>query len=182
MKNIYKRRFKMKYCCKCGNELFDEAVICPKCGCPTEGEIKKDNASVKVNTAAILNNIAFIINLLISIYAIYSVYFEKAGSSEAKMSVTLSMDADPNSFFFWLWIIFNFVTFAIGLMIKKRFNSLSGKLLPYIYLLSSILSVIFMIIGTPNILILLVCAIGVVFFVPAILQVIATINFLQGTK
>ena len=24
----------MKYCSKCGNELFDETVICPKCGCP----------------------------------------------------------------------------------------------------------------------------------------------------
>lgn len=23
----------MKYCEKCGNELLDEAVICPKCGC-----------------------------------------------------------------------------------------------------------------------------------------------------
>lgn len=23
----------MKYCTKCGNELMDEAVICPKCGC-----------------------------------------------------------------------------------------------------------------------------------------------------
>ncbi|MBO5715872.1 MAG: hypothetical protein J6S23_05720 [Clostridia bacterium] len=26
----------MKYCSKCGKELFDEAVICPQCGCPTE--------------------------------------------------------------------------------------------------------------------------------------------------
>ena len=25
----------MKYCSKCGKELFDEAVICPGCGCPT---------------------------------------------------------------------------------------------------------------------------------------------------
>ena len=25
----------MKYCTKCGNELMDEAVICPKCGCAT---------------------------------------------------------------------------------------------------------------------------------------------------
>ena len=24
----------MKYCSKCGNQLFDEAVICPACGCP----------------------------------------------------------------------------------------------------------------------------------------------------
>ena len=23
----------MKYCQKCGNQLMDEAVICPKCGC-----------------------------------------------------------------------------------------------------------------------------------------------------
>ena len=26
----------MKYCTKCGKELFDEAVICPGCGCATE--------------------------------------------------------------------------------------------------------------------------------------------------
>ena len=26
----------MKYCTHCGNELDDEAVICVKCGCPTE--------------------------------------------------------------------------------------------------------------------------------------------------
>ena len=24
----------MKYCTKCGKELFDEAVFCPSCGCP----------------------------------------------------------------------------------------------------------------------------------------------------
>lgn len=30
----------MKYCSKCGNELMDEAVICPKCGCPTESTDK----------------------------------------------------------------------------------------------------------------------------------------------
>ena len=26
----------MKYCVKCGAELFDEAVICVKCGCPCD--------------------------------------------------------------------------------------------------------------------------------------------------
>lgn len=26
----------MKYCHKCGKELFDEAVICPGCGCEQE--------------------------------------------------------------------------------------------------------------------------------------------------
>lgn len=26
----------MKYCTHCGNELLDEAIICPKCGCKVE--------------------------------------------------------------------------------------------------------------------------------------------------
>ena len=37
----------MKYCVKCGNELVDDAVICPKCGCATElynaSESKENN-------------------------------------------------------------------------------------------------------------------------------------------
>ena len=35
----------MKYCSKCGNELFDEAVICPKCGCST-GAMPSSNQNV----------------------------------------------------------------------------------------------------------------------------------------
>ncbi len=31
----------MKYCSKCGNELLDEAVICPNCGCETGYQTKK---------------------------------------------------------------------------------------------------------------------------------------------
>ena len=33
----------MKFCSKCGNELFDEAVVCPKCGCAT-GDVKQGKA------------------------------------------------------------------------------------------------------------------------------------------
>ena len=29
----------MKYCTKCGKELFDEAVACPDCGAKTDGEV-----------------------------------------------------------------------------------------------------------------------------------------------
>ena len=31
----------MKYCQKCGKELFDEAVICPNCGCAVAAEAMK---------------------------------------------------------------------------------------------------------------------------------------------
>lgn len=43
----------MKYCTKCGNELYDEAVICPKCGCPVQNaSISTDKPSGGLKTAA----------------------------------------------------------------------------------------------------------------------------------
>lgn len=41
----------MKYCVHCGNELYDEAVICPKCGCKAPNlkkEAKKDESDSKL--------------------------------------------------------------------------------------------------------------------------------------
>ena len=37
----------MKYCTKCGKELFDEAVICPGCGCAVEAPEAKNTEQVK---------------------------------------------------------------------------------------------------------------------------------------
>lgn len=39
----------MKYCVKCGNELMDEAVLCPKCGCLTGYNGNKVSYSSKNN-------------------------------------------------------------------------------------------------------------------------------------
>ncbi len=56
----------MKYCSKCGNELFDEAVVCPKCGCSTETsdtdkEVKEHNKNQIKGVALILAGIAVIV-------------------------------------------------------------------------------------------------------------------------
>ncbi len=43
----------MKYCVKCGNELFDEAVVCTSCGCATgHNEPKLTNTFQAQNTDA----------------------------------------------------------------------------------------------------------------------------------
>ena len=39
----------MKYCSHCGNQLVDEAIICPKCGCPTD-MFNNPNRSYNQNT------------------------------------------------------------------------------------------------------------------------------------
>ena len=44
----------MKYCSKCGNELLDESVICPRCGCPVNSGNhagKRPDSGNKVKTA-----------------------------------------------------------------------------------------------------------------------------------
>lgn len=33
----------MKYCAKCGNQMVDEAVVCPSCGCAVVNEVAKEN-------------------------------------------------------------------------------------------------------------------------------------------
>lgn len=38
----------MKYCVKCGAELRDEAVICPKCGCMVDGRLVEKDFSEKI--------------------------------------------------------------------------------------------------------------------------------------
>ena len=51
----------MKFCSKCGNELFDEAVLCPKCGCKVEKEkntILKIVDKIKVKHCMILGSIS----------------------------------------------------------------------------------------------------------------------------
>ena len=45
----------MKYCSKCGNELLDEAVICPKCGCMIDGA--KNLKIQKINETAETQNV-----------------------------------------------------------------------------------------------------------------------------
>ena len=41
----------MKYCTHCGNELLDEAIICPKCGCKVEQPKTVYKASKELDVA-----------------------------------------------------------------------------------------------------------------------------------
>lgn len=62
----------MKYCAKCGAEMFDEAVICVKCGCPVEAQRKENKIitaliKVKPRYYMILSGISFLITIIMFI-------------------------------------------------------------------------------------------------------------------
>ena len=84
----------MKYCSKCGNELHDEAVICPKCGCPVENinSAAKTAQKAKVASASLLNLIAFVINILLFIFlAAVLIMAEPPEKTDGDYHVTFDM-------------------------------------------------------------------------------------------
>ena len=56
----------MKYCSHCGKELFDEAIICPGCGCPTDNRalVKASNNNKLLKIAKVFMLVSIILNLV----------------------------------------------------------------------------------------------------------------------
>lgn len=66
----------MKYCEKCGNQLMDEAVMCPKCGCAagkseTAKQQDEQAKSQVVGAVCILAGIAIIVIVILCAMAQY---------------------------------------------------------------------------------------------------------------
>jgi len=78
IRNIYSEGIKnMKFCTHCGNELAEEAVICPKCGCavadsnlnkPANGNNNGSYSTLSI-VGFILSFFTSIVGLIISIMA-----------------------------------------------------------------------------------------------------------------
>lgn len=173
----------MKYCEKCENELFDEAVICPKCGCPVKN-IEKNNLEekrqLKIKTGKRLNIIASILNLALAAYVAKVLFLDDIANSNA--DVVISIGPEPNAEWFGLWVILLIVLFVLGLRADKWKNTKLHKYFGYIYFLITILAIIIMFITVPELLTILMLGIGIPFAVPACLQIIASIKFVQGMK
>ena len=62
------------FCSKCGTEIDDAAIICPKCGCATQNYVEKSNASnqatsleAQKNTMKTLGTLSIVFSLLIPV-------------------------------------------------------------------------------------------------------------------
>lgn len=183
----------MKYCSKCGNELLDEAVICPKCGCPvdstekTSDKLISDKRRSHFSAGLILNNIAAIGNVIIAAFFTYLLFFDEGEPGSAQQKVVISSEGVtfhpgglPSEGWFFVWIALIIATFVVGLLIAKGKKKTLQQLLGYIYIVLTIAGLIAMHAAFPNILYLVMCIWGLIFYVPVLLQIIAGIKFLQG--
>ena len=103
----------MKYCSHCGNELLDEAVICPKCGCACDNRVTKILNSENVSDKS--RGIALILVAFLGVLGIHRFYVGKTGTG--------------------ILYIFTFGLFGIGTLIDLitivcgTFKDKNGKLL-----------------------------------------------------
>ena len=181
----------MKYCSECGNQLLDEAVICPKCGAAAgpigekETPAGKHDKRVRLKTSAALNNIAGILNLLLALFFTWILFGSSSVESGSSEGFTISVDTSgcaPHPALFWLWLASILFTYALALYSISHIQRGGKGIFAYLYMFSSILSVLLLNLAFPNLLILAMCFIGVIFFVPTILQLIAGVKMLQGTR
>lgn len=183
----------MKYCSKCGNELLDEAVICPKCGCAAGGadqvpdKLIADKRRSHLSAGLILNNIAAIGNAVIAAVFTYLLFFDKGEPGSGHQHVEVSSDAitfDPGGLpskgWFFVWVTLMVAIFVVGILIAKGKQQQIQQVLGYVYVVLTIASLIVMHLAFPNILYLVMCIWGLIFYVPVLLQIIAGVKFLQG--
>ena len=87
---------------------------------------------------------------------------------------------------FWistiLWGAFSVVTFLLGLKLKKAVFTPSGKKLISIYAICAILAPILYLFIADFMMTLVLCGIGLILFVPAILQIVAGVKFSKATS
>lgn len=163
----------MKYCSKCGNELMDEAVICPKCGCPVENGTNQGKASKlnKVKTAFFLNIIA----LVIAIFTVANyLLLGSSGNSEADQNTKMLLLGMLGL------VALSFVLCIVNMVLTKKGRARS--VLVWIYVISVILTTILFAIFSPVFFFAAICGYGILFPIPPILQIIAAVKLIQATK
>ena len=78
----------MKYCTHCGAELFDEAIVCTKCGCATEvggSNTSQEKWNGLTIAGFVVSFFSCIVGLILSIIALKQV--KKSGENSKGMAI-----------------------------------------------------------------------------------------------
>ena len=175
------------YCTKCGTENKDESKFCNNCGAPFENNSEENNANNKVNfgykksmfSAFLLNIIAFTLPFLLIVFM--QVSSSTTDSSESSGGFSVSFGAEYSSLCLGIAMIIGVLIFIVGMLIYFIKKPGIQKLLSMIYLISAI-SDLALLVVTCLAIIPATCGLGVILYIPGILQIIAGSKFVSATK
>ncbi|MBU9746958.1 zinc-ribbon domain-containing protein [Lachnospiraceae bacterium ASD3451] len=159
-----------RYCVKCGAALYDN--ISPKNGNDNNNKSKSLFAAHLINILAVAIPAA----LLIAV----NLFMGSSGDS-SEGNITFSIDADLSEAYINIAAIIGLAVFIIGLIIYFIKQQKAKMLLSIIYISVAVCDFVFLI-ATWSFYVLMTCGLGAVMYVPGILQIIAGILFLIGSK
>ena len=151
---------------------MDEAVICPKCGCPVESSTNHGKSKLnKIKTALFLNIIALVIEIFtVANYLLLG----SSGNSEADQNTKMLLLGMLGL------VALSFALCVINMALTKKGHA--RTLLVWIYVLSVVLTTILFAIFSPVFFFAAICGYGILFPIPPILQIIAAVKLIQATK
>lgn len=172
------------FCKNCGKEIEDNVKFCSYCGYnfqieTTTNKIINTDKEDKLKVASTLNVVSLIITLCLSFLLIFMLSIP----SFDEVVFTLDIDNNPFMCATIISLILSLITSALGIITKiKLMQSFNNKNWYLIYLCLTILTTISTIIGAVSVIPFFLCLIGLIYFVPNILLIIALTKFHQATK
>ena len=174
------------FCKNCGKEIDNNSKFCSNCGYNFESENPAEKVIAskkrdKLNAAFALNIIA--LGVVLAFIVANNVVSDASDSDEFiiyfdELFTGRLIDVAPA----WT-IILTIVTSIVGFIAKVILsNNKAQKGIVYLYLIFTLLTTMFTVIGSVSVFPFMLCLIGLIYFVPAILLIIASVKFFQATK
>ena len=165
-------------CKKCNTNNDDSSHFCTNCGAPLNNNEALMNAKKqKMFTGHLLNIFSVIIPIVLMI--VFSLPTDS--SNESSEGVTIVFNANPSASLLFFIVIVGFIIFLLGLFIYFCKRNKIKLIASYVYLTASIIDLL-LLFAVCATYIIATCGIGVILFVPGILQIKAGINFISATK
>lgn len=165
----------MKYCQKCGKELYDEAIVCPGCGCSVETKTdNKNHSTIEVVNSVLTLNIAAIIISFLSGF-MYSCIQVRSWPSAVDRFFS-----DPLVYRLFGLVCISFVV-SVLLKIVSQKNVLR-KIMTWLYYLTVLATVTYFILYSLIYFFLFIGGVGIFMGVAPILQIIAAKKLLKANK
>lgn len=164
------------FCKNCGKEIEDNVKFCSYCGYnfqieTTTEKIISSKMDSKLKVGFTLNFVSLIIALTIFLGASY--VLGQAGIDEYTKGFSYAL----------IPMLAVVLTSVLGFYVKTALTKDKTRVsMSYLYLVATLISTILTIIGSIFVFPFMLCFVGLIYFVPAILQIIASTKFFQATK